>query len=71
MTSVCIIEKGGTFGDRDPEETQGSRPGDDGSRDWKDAATSQGTCQGAPKLGRGKDGFFPGDFRGSVSHPTL
>ena len=62
MTSVLIrekdrdkTEKGWSFGDRD--------------RDWTDTAMSQGTqgLPGARKAGRGKEGLFPGVFRGSVA----
>lgn len=35
-------------------------------RDWKDAGMTQGMPNSAPEAGRGKKGFFPRTFRGSV-----
>lgn len=44
------------------------QPCDDGIRDWSDAAANQGMTRidSHRKLGRGKEGFSPMGFKGSM-----
>lgn len=50
-------------------DTEGRHPCEDRGRYCSDAATSQ-RIPGAPESERGKDGFSPGGFGGSVALPT-
>lgn len=58
MPSVSIQDK------REKDtETQRRRPCDHEGRDWGDVTTSPGML-GPPEAAKGKEGVYPGSFRG-------
>ena len=62
-----VLTRGGEDTERHPDAQR--RPCEDGARDWRDAATNQGT-PGSSEAARGKGRSSPGAFRRGVAQIT-